>query len=278
MSLMLPEGFEFSQGSLQDYVDCKRRFQLKVLEGQPWPAVEVEPALEHEAYSVYGQQFHRLLERYYSGIPEEVLTASLQDEPLQGWWQAFKQDPPLNLPQTVLLSEVRLSVSIAGQRLVAVFDLLAIDPGQRLVIVDWKTGRYRPDREVMAQRLQTLVYPFVAAEAAAYLFGEAVDPARVSMVYWFANYADQPHVFFHDGIKHEEIRVCLAGLIEEIVSADGAGVWDLVQSDERCKYCEYRSLCNRGVKAVLQDELFTVDAGDVDDFLFDLDDANELVY
>jgi len=41
----LPEGFEFSQGVLQDLVDCPRRFQLQYVQAQPWPAVDVEPAL-----------------------------------------------------------------------------------------------------------------------------------------------------------------------------------------------------------------------------------------
>jgi hypothetical protein len=45
---LLPLDFQFSQGSLQDYVDCRRRFQLRYLDQLAWPAVEAEPLLEHE--------------------------------------------------------------------------------------------------------------------------------------------------------------------------------------------------------------------------------------
>ena len=31
----------FSQGSLQDYTQCPRRFQLRFLLNQPWPALEL---------------------------------------------------------------------------------------------------------------------------------------------------------------------------------------------------------------------------------------------
>ncbi len=244
---MLPAGFEFSQGSLQDYLDCKRRFQLRYLEAQPWPAIEVEPALEREALGVYGRLFHRVLERYYLGMPAEVLADSVREEPLHSWWRAFLEEPPLNLPDEVVLPEVRLVATLAGQRLVGVFDLLAIERGRRVVIVDWKTGRFRSDREQMAQRLQTVVYPFVLVEAGAYLFGEDIDPARVTMNYWFANYPDQLHVFHYDSGQHEQARGYLASLVNEIVALDGGEGWSLAVDEERCRFCVYRSLCDRGV-------------------------------
>ena len=46
--MTLPPTFQFSQNSLQDYVDCPRRFQLRYLLRQPWPAVESEPLSEYE--------------------------------------------------------------------------------------------------------------------------------------------------------------------------------------------------------------------------------------
>ncbi|GAB4527466.1 MAG: hypothetical protein Kow0063_02790 [Anaerolineae bacterium] len=244
---MFPEAFEFSQASLQDYVDCRRRFQLRYLQRQPWPAIEVEPALELEAYGAYGQQFHRALEGYFSGVPADLVEEAVREEPLYGWWRAFLEEPPLNLPEALCVPEVRLSASLAGQRVVAVFDLLAVDPGRRLVIVDWKTGRFRPSREVMQGRLQTLVYPFVAVEAGGRLFGGEVDPARVTMVYWFANFPGQPHVFHYSAAAHGEVRAYLGSLVEEVVSLGGAGEWALAADVERCRFCVYRSLCGRGV-------------------------------
>jgi hypothetical protein len=246
---MLPPGFEFSQGSLQDYVDCPRRFQLKYVEAQPWPAVEVEPALEHETNNIRGQQFHRILERYYSGVPVELLEASIQDDLLRQWWRAFLEEPPLNLPEEICLAEVRLATRLAGQRLVGVFDLVTIEPGRRVVIVDWKTGRFRPSREQVEQRMQTLVYPFVFVESGDRLFGGPVDPARVTMVYWFAGGPGEPHVFHYDAFQHERCRLYLSSVVEEVLFLDGGDLWRLTADVERCRYCVYRSLCGRGVEA-----------------------------
>ena len=39
---LLPPDFHFSQRSLQDYVDCRRRFQLRYLQHLAWPAVEAK--------------------------------------------------------------------------------------------------------------------------------------------------------------------------------------------------------------------------------------------
>ena len=70
----LPPVFQFSQQSLQDYVDCARRFQLKYVLGQRWPAIEQEPVEEREDFLERGSQFHLLVQRHLMGIPVEKLT------------------------------------------------------------------------------------------------------------------------------------------------------------------------------------------------------------
>ena len=47
----IPQNFQFSQASLSDYMDCARRFQLRYLLEQDWPAVESEPLLERERFA-----------------------------------------------------------------------------------------------------------------------------------------------------------------------------------------------------------------------------------
>ena len=49
--MTLPINFLFSQASLNDYVECARRFQLRYLLEQEWPAVASEPLLERERLS-----------------------------------------------------------------------------------------------------------------------------------------------------------------------------------------------------------------------------------
>ena len=109
---MLPDDFGFSQSSLQDFVDCQRRFQLKYIERRVWPAVEVEPFLEREELTAKGQRFHRMLERFYAGISADVVASTIQDDEIRQWWQAFCDDPPLNLPQGLLLPEYRMAAMV----------------------------------------------------------------------------------------------------------------------------------------------------------------------
>jgi hypothetical protein len=46
--MILPGDFQFSQASLQDYVDCPKRFPLCYLMKLSWPAIQAEPVSEHE--------------------------------------------------------------------------------------------------------------------------------------------------------------------------------------------------------------------------------------
>ncbi len=83
------EHFEFSQSSLQDYVDCARRFQLRYLDRVAWPAVQAEPVQENERHIQRGERFHRLAQQFLLGISPEKLArmaAADVDENLQVWW------------------------------------------------------------------------------------------------------------------------------------------------------------------------------------------------
>ena len=122
----------------------------------------------------------QLAQRHELGIPPARLTP--HDPLLAEWWHNFLNYPPPGLPTAVRLAEISLATPLAGERLFAKFDLLALDPGERAVIVDWKTTRRRTTRKVLAKRLQTRVYPFVLAEAGEHLFGSPIAPEQASMV------------------------------------------------------------------------------------------------
>ncbi len=239
--------FQFSQNSLQDYVDCQRRFQLRYVLDQRWPAAESEPIEEHEHFVEQGSQFHLLIQRHLLGLDAEKLTPA--DDLLREWWENYLASDPLKgLPNTFRQPEVQLSTPMLDQRLLARFDVLAIDPGERAVIVDWKTTRYRPDRRTLAARLQSRIYPFVLAEAGAFLFGGSLAPEQISLIYWFANEPGRPEVFAYDQAQHEHTRTYLEGLIAEILGFDQE-TWPLTDDHDLCSYCVYRSLCDRGTEA-----------------------------
>lgn len=271
----LPPAFQFSQNSLQDYADCPRRFQLRYVQGVRWPAAKSEPLEVHERFIEQGTAFHRLVQQHLLGILVERLTPS--EYPLAEWWEAYLRTPPPNLPTTLRLPEVQLSTPIGAHRLLAKFDLLAIDPGQRAVIVDWKTTRTRPPREVLARRLQSRVYPFVLVEAGTHLFGGPIQPQQVSLIYWFAPDPAVPEVFAYSRTEHEENRAYLTALIGDILNRADP-IWTLTEDESHCRYCVYRSLCDRGVRAGHLEE-GGLEALDVDfDFEIDLEEAEEIAF
>jgi hypothetical protein len=75
---VLPDDFQFSQASLQDYVDCRRRFQLRYLLELAWPAIQAEPAEDQEMHGQQGELFHRLVQQHQLGIPAARLASMAQ--------------------------------------------------------------------------------------------------------------------------------------------------------------------------------------------------------
>src|SRR5512142_1923699 len=129
--------FEFSQSSLQDYVDCRRRFQLRYLRRVSWPAVQAEPAREFERHIQRGDRFHRLVQQYLLGVPEERLArmaGSDEDENLQRWWKNFLDTIPEEIAEYAQRHvEAALQMPLKGFRLVAKYDLVLLRPDGRAV-------------------------------------------------------------------------------------------------------------------------------------------------
>jgi CRISPR/Cas system-associated exonuclease Cas4 (RecB family) len=272
--MSLPTNFQFSQASLNDYRDCARRFQLRYLLEQNWPAIESEPLLERERVAELGRRFHKLIQQHVEGLPVETLTRSLNEAELLRWWQNYQRTVGAAIGDQSLpekrRAEVSLSIPFQGYRLVAHFDLIATDERQA-VIVDWKTERRRPSRAQLLDRMQTRVYRYLMTEA------QSRPPESVSMIYWFAEFPDQPEVLPYDAAQYAADRKYLAELVAEIeaLASHGLGEWTKTPNLRKCDFCTYRSLCNRGVHAGLIDpEIEDLDT----EFEIKLAEIDEIAY
>ena len=267
--MTLPEGFQFSQSSLQDYVDCQRRFQLRYLLRLAWPAVEAEPVQENERHMRLGAQFHQMIHQHLLGIPAERLAALLHDETLQSWWEnylAFRQSKPGQAldPQAAglrIYPEISLSAACSlpaseGCRWLAKYDLIALTSDNQVLIYDWKTSRHRPKRTWLTERLQTRLYPYLLVQAGQCLNnGQPIRPEQIEMIYWFANFPEQPERFPYNDRQHAADQSYLNDLVSQIQhksavsSTQPDSEFPLTQDEKRCRFCAYRSLCDRGVQA-----------------------------
>jgi hypothetical protein len=254
----LPTDFQFSQASLQDFNDCRRRFLLRHIQRLSWPALETEPALEQERFLQQGAAFHRLAQQLLLGIPASRLESMIHDADLQGWWNHFLQIAP-GLKDSAeagwrLYPEISLSIPLRETRLVAKFDLLVVTPENKMLIYDWKTSRKKPRRQWLEKRLQTRVYPYVLGSGGASLNqGQPVQPGQVEMVYWFASHPGQEERFVYDTNTRQADEAYLTGLMDTI-SALKEDDFHLTMDEKRCAFCAYRSLCNRGISAGLAAE------------------------
>jgi len=246
VSPSLPSGFTFSQSSLQDYSDCPRRFQLRYIEQLQWPAVEMEPALENERRQMEGQLFHRLVQQHLIGLPAGKLTRLANTHNLSRWWENYLGSK-FELSGYALYTELTLAAPVGSYRLVAKYDLIAVKPGARAFIYDWKTTQKRPRDEWMAARMQTRVYRAMLVQAGAALNGGiSFHPEQIEMIYWYADYPSEPARFLFNTAQHTRDWDALTGLINEIGNHRH---FPLTEDEKKCAYCPYRSYCNRGGKA-----------------------------
>jgi RecB family exonuclease len=264
--MTLAANFQFSQSSLQDYAECARRFELRYIRRLKWPAVEAEPVAERERHMRQGAAFHHMVHQHLLGVPAEALSAAAMDEQLRGWWERYLSSGFVDKLPEQRYPEIMLSAMLDGHRLTAKYDLIAVQPGERIVIVDWKTAQRKPERAKLAERLQTVIYPYLLVQAGAHLSGgETVTPEQVEMIYWFADDPGSPEHFAYTAGQYRADGDQLAALVAEIQART---VFDLTTETRRCRFCTYRSLCERGIVAGNLDEL---EAGDDDSAGFELD-------
>jgi hypothetical protein len=241
----IPEGFQFSQASLQAFVDCPRLFELRYLRHLSWPEVERGPGLEYERRRAAGQAFHRMVYQETVGVRPTARDQWPGSPELARWWANYLATPPPNLPEQ-RHPEITLTAPLHSYRLLAKFDMLAIEPEVRAVIVDWKTYRTRPDRARLSARMQTRVYMHLLAEAGHELNGGSPIAAdQIEMVYWFADFPGDPEVFEYSGADDIANRTYLRDLVERIERQAATG-FPSTDSASRCETCHFAPLCNRG--------------------------------
>lgn len=248
--MLLPENFVFTQQNLQNYVDCQYRFYLREIKKLDWPAVESEPIREQEELMLLGTRFHLLCQQYLSGIPAEVISMQITQPELAEWWKSFLL-LNLNLAPGSFYAEKLFSIPFAGYRLAAKVDLLVKKGDGKILIYDWKTSQHQPKRQTMLNRMQSKVYPFVAAQSQPQ---QSSSDNSIEMVYWYPAFPDSPIKFFCSQSQLDDDQTKLEILINEIISKQ-ENDFEKVSEDKLCRYCRYRSLCNRGISAGVADEL-----------------------
>jgi hypothetical protein len=145
-----------------------------------------------------------------------------------------------------LYPEATLSAPLGNYRLLAKYDLIALEDG-KATIYDWKTYRKRPRNEWLAGRMQTRIYRALLAAAGAHLNqGKPFEPEQIEMVYWFPDFPDDPARFPYNAVQFQRDWDHLLKLADELSTA---ATYPLTEDREKCLFCTYRSYCERGSQA-----------------------------
>jgi hypothetical protein len=237
---MIPEGFIFSQSSLQSFLNCPRQFDLTYLRKLAWPAQKYADTEKYQLDLAAGQALHQAIQRFLLGFDALLILERLQsgnDPRLPIWFTNFSSRFGYLKEKTNFIAEVPISIPFEPYWLTAKFDYLCLENG-KVAIFDWKTSARKPPKSLLEESLQTKVYLTVACEADLRL--SMISP---SIRYWEANFPDLELVFQPDEVALQHIANELHELIHVItVEKEFPKTNELV----RCVYCKYRSYCNRG--------------------------------
>jgi hypothetical protein len=247
--MLLGNDFLFSANNLQDFLDCPRRFELKYILKQNWPGVISLPVQEMEYKIQIGSSFHKVAHQYLSGIPAADLNKSIDDSDVKNWFATYLEfiGPYLN---HLYFSEFAVTTPFGGSHLIAVFDFISFQNNKNIFIGDWKTTSHRPKKEVYSQSIQSVLYSFIAFETRSHIFpgSDHLNQEDFSLKYFFPAFPEETITLEFNSSTLATNQAILLGLIREISNKE-PGSFEKTTNEKRCAYCQYRSLCERGIQA-----------------------------
>lgn len=249
---MIRKNITFTQGILQDYVDCKMRFYLRYVQGLAWPAIQAEPITEVEQHILRGEQFHRSVHQFFIGIPMDKIQESLVGPQMQRWWETFISFWQREYASYAASSDIQILPEYSffsqfhGVRLGVKYDLVLLNKDNELIIFDWKTSHRRPYRSWLAGRIQTRLYQFLGLKAGNYLFADNnFSPGQIQLNYWFSDFPEQPENLRYGEDQFKSDEIFFFRIIDEILDSEEAN-YQMTDEIKSCQFCNYRSYCNRG--------------------------------
>ena len=260
----LLENFIFSANNLQNYVDCPRRFELKYLLKQGWPALVSQPVQKLEEKMAMGSEFHHLTHQFLEGLPAALLCQFITNVQVLEWFDHFTAFIP-QFTKGAYFSEHTSYASIENFKTIAVFDFIAYSEEDKIIIIDWKTITKEPNQLFYQDQIQTKLYPVVAFDSLPYIFniGPKISPSKLSLLYWFPAFPKKSFAFHLTLETYNESKRFLGSLMQEIAETP-LGEFQRTDNLNRCRYCQYRSLCERGAEAA---PLEKEDEFDLDNFI-----------
>ena len=227
--------FTYSQNSLNTFKSCPLKFKYKYIDNINWKFEGVESREYYKGLKT-GSEFHLLCERYFKNIP---IGENISEE-FATWIEKVKKLIPIDSSK-IYLPEYEIRSKIAGNYLSAKYDLLIVGKDD-IEIWDWKTESQKSSYKNIENRMQTVVYMYLAKEIIPKIYEKDIPYENIKMKYFRLKIDDQPITINYSREKHLKNEFIVKNYIESISEMDFDGYID--KNKKHCKYCEFNKLCN----------------------------------
>ncbi|MGX4601013.1 PD-(D/E)XK nuclease family protein [Faecalimicrobium sp. JNUCC 81] len=236
--------FCYSQNSINTYKSCPLKFKYKYIDNINWKHDDIESREYYEGLKS-GREFHLLCERYFSNIPLGINDSDKSNFSI--WISKIKKLIPIN-KEDIYLPEYEIRYNLFGNEVQAKYDLVILGK-DKIEIYDWKTENRKINYKNIENRMQTIVYMFLAKEVIPKLFDINIDTSNIVMKYYQPLFEDGPITISYSDQKHNTNRNKLNEYINMIKHTKYDDEqkdyrYDLIHNKEHCKFCEFNKLCN----------------------------------
>lgn len=246
------ENFLFSQNSINTYRSCPLKFKFKYVDKLNWKQDD-EGSRDYYENLKLGSDFHLICERYFSNIPTGI--EFLNNEEFNIWLEKIKRlisikDDKLYLPEY----EVRYSLN--NFKIQAKFDLVVVGKDS-ISIWDWKTENRKIEYKDVENRVQTLVYLFLASETIGKIYNLDIDYENIKLSYYQPEYYNEPITITYSNEKHNINKKQLENYIGNILNTNYDEEKN-IKNIKHCKFCEFNKLCNNEAVnySTLEEEIY----------------------
>lgn len=227
--------FTYSQNSLNTFKSCPLKFKYKYIDNINWKFEGKESRDYYEGLKT-GTKFHLLCERYFKNIEvgENI------GEEFSLWLEKVKKLLPIE-NNKIYLPEYEVRSKILDNYLSAKYDLVIIDK-DNIEIWDWKTESSKANYKNIENRMQTIVYMYLAKEVIQRIYQIEIPVENIKMKYFRLKVDDNPITVNYSIEKHLKNKFIIENYISNISNMDFNGYID--KNKNHCKYCEFNKLCN----------------------------------
>ena len=234
------KNFIYSQNSINTYKSCPLKFKFKYIDKINWRQDDIGSREYYESL-VVGTEFHLLCERYFSNIPLGINENT--NPKFAKWMDKIKKLLPISNEiiegRETYLPEYEIRYSLKGDTITAKYDLIIIKDNS-IEIWDWKTENKKVDYKNVQNRIQTIVYMYMAKEVIPKLYNLDVPFENISMKYYQPEFEDEPVTIHYSEEVHKSYKNRITQYIDMIKQVK----YHEVKNTNHCQYCEFNKLCN----------------------------------